>query len=145
MISNKFAIKLCVEQKLKNGDKVVKKEVIVALSGEIYFVNHEEEDIEPGVVLGRSFLRLKLDGEIEANKEGATKEGINGYKTLREKDDPVVFVLPVRLEAKIESFYIADTGSNINLMPYQIYTKLGRKDAKPIAKKITVLMAKRGR
>ncbi|GJT18708.1 hypothetical protein Tco_0877414 [Tanacetum coccineum] len=45
-----------------NGDKVVKKELIVALRGEIYFVkfiiNPEEDDIEPGVVLGRSFLRL---------------------------------------------------------------------------------------
>ncbi|GKF87895.1 hypothetical protein Tco_0258772, partial [Tanacetum coccineum] len=46
----------------KNGDKVVKKELIVALRGEIYFVkfiiNPEEDDIELGVVLGRSFLRL---------------------------------------------------------------------------------------
>ncbi|GJT18707.1 hypothetical protein Tco_0877413 [Tanacetum coccineum] len=47
---------------VKNGEKVVKKELIVALRGEIYFVkfiiNPEEDDIEPGVVLGRSFLRL---------------------------------------------------------------------------------------
>ncbi|GKD03136.1 hypothetical protein Tco_1178110 [Tanacetum coccineum] len=47
---------------VKNGDKVVKKELIVALRGEIYFVmfiiNPEEDDIELGVVLGRSFLRL---------------------------------------------------------------------------------------
>ncbi|GJS06612.1 hypothetical protein Tco_0363408 [Tanacetum coccineum] len=50
------------EDIIKNGDKVVKKELIVALRGEIYFVkfiiNPEEDDIEPGVVLGRSFLRL---------------------------------------------------------------------------------------
>ncbi|GJU70660.1 hypothetical protein Tco_1262065 [Tanacetum coccineum] len=48
---------------VKNGDKVVKKELIlVTLRGEIYFdkfiINPEEDDIEPGVVLGRSFLRL---------------------------------------------------------------------------------------
>ncbi|GKD70266.1 hypothetical protein Tco_1324356, partial [Tanacetum coccineum] len=40
----------------------VKKELIVALIGEIYFVkfiiNPEEDDVEPGVVLGRSFMRL---------------------------------------------------------------------------------------
>ncbi|GJW35804.1 hypothetical protein Tco_0058724 [Tanacetum coccineum] len=47
---------------MKNRDKVVKRELIFALRGEIYFVkfiiNPEEDDIEPGVVLGRSFLRL---------------------------------------------------------------------------------------
>ncbi|GJS67959.1 hypothetical protein Tco_0682524 [Tanacetum coccineum] len=191
---------------VNNGDKVVKKELIVALRGEIYFIkfiiNPEEDDIEPGVVLGRSFLRLtkgiadfgngiiaiypdldpfndvdsdkandsvndwdprpitetmkfidqhkklldsvmldrlKLDGEIKANEEEATKEVIKGYKTLREKDNPGVFILPIRLEAKIDSFALADIGSNINVMSYQIYTKLDREDAKPIAKKITIL------
>ncbi|GJV50842.1 hypothetical protein Tco_1446583 [Tanacetum coccineum] len=48
--------------------------------------------------------RLKLDGEIKANEEEATKEIIKGYKTLREKDDPEFL-----------------------------------EDAKPIAKKITML------
>ncbi|GJR60072.1 hypothetical protein Tco_1502234 [Tanacetum coccineum] len=62
MISNEFAVKLCLEHEVKHGNKVVKKELIVALRGEIYFVkfiiNHEEDDVEPGVVFGRSFLRL---------------------------------------------------------------------------------------
>nr|GEW69625.1 hypothetical protein [Tanacetum cinerariifolium] len=62
LISNKFAVKLWLEHEVKNRDKVVKKELIVALRGEIYFVkfiiNPEEEDIKPGVVLGRSFLGL---------------------------------------------------------------------------------------
>ncbi|GKE30362.1 hypothetical protein Tco_1445746 [Tanacetum coccineum] len=61
LISNEFVVKLCLEHEAKNGDKVVKKELIVALRGEIYFVkfiiNPEEYDIEPGV-LRRSFLRL---------------------------------------------------------------------------------------
>ncbi|GJZ82006.1 hypothetical protein Tco_0647000 [Tanacetum coccineum] len=51
-----------IEHEVKNGDKVVKKELIVSLRGEIYFVKFiikfKEDDIEPGVVLGRSFLRL---------------------------------------------------------------------------------------
>ncbi|GKF23662.1 hypothetical protein Tco_0075984, partial [Tanacetum coccineum] len=62
MISNDFAGTLCLEHEVKNKDKVVNKELIVSLRGEIYFVkfiiNLEEDDIEPGVVLGRSFLRL---------------------------------------------------------------------------------------
>ncbi|GJU88377.1 hypothetical protein Tco_1300800 [Tanacetum coccineum] len=62
--SKKLAIdfKLCLEHKVKRGKKVVKKELIVALRGEIYFVkfiiNPEEDGVEPGVILGRSFLRM---------------------------------------------------------------------------------------
>nr|GEY75193.1 hypothetical protein [Tanacetum cinerariifolium] len=201
LISNEYAVKLRLEHEVKNGDKVVKKELIVALRGEIYLVtfiiNLEEDDIKPGVVLGRSFLRLtkgiadfknriitiypnldpfndvdsvkandsednwdvilegidfgdipeidglklppyvcnmgksfidqhnklldsvmldklKLVGEVEANEEESIKEVIKGYKTLREKEDPCVFVLPIRLEAKIDSFALADICSNIN-------------------------------
>ncbi|GJT62412.1 hypothetical protein Tco_1005945 [Tanacetum coccineum] len=62
MIANKYAVKLCLEHEVKRGNKLVKKEPIVSLRGEIYFVkfiiNPEEDDVEPGVVLGRSFLCL---------------------------------------------------------------------------------------
>ncbi|GKD20559.1 hypothetical protein Tco_1222262 [Tanacetum coccineum] len=62
MISNEFAMKLCLDHEVKQGNKVVKKELIIALRGEIYFVkfiiNPEEDDVKPGVVFGRSFIRL---------------------------------------------------------------------------------------
>nr|GEW52961.1 hypothetical protein [Tanacetum cinerariifolium] len=62
MISNEFAVKLCLKHEVKNEDNVVKKELIVPLRGEIYFIkfiiNPGEDDIEPGVILGRSFMRL---------------------------------------------------------------------------------------
>ncbi|GJS30056.1 hypothetical protein Tco_0490676 [Tanacetum coccineum] len=62
MIPNEYAVKLCLEHEVKRGNKVVKKELIVALRGEIYFVkfiiNLEEDNVEPGVILSRSFLRL---------------------------------------------------------------------------------------
>ncbi|GJV44171.1 hypothetical protein Tco_1428707 [Tanacetum coccineum] len=62
MISNEYAVKLCLEHEVKRQNKVVKKELIVALRGEFYFVkfiiNPEEDDVEPGVILGRSFLRM---------------------------------------------------------------------------------------
>ncbi|GKE37005.1 hypothetical protein Tco_1460410 [Tanacetum coccineum] len=60
MISNEYAVKLCLEHEVKRGNKVVKKELIVALRGEIYFmkfiINPEEDDVEPGVIFRRSFL-----------------------------------------------------------------------------------------
>ncbi|GJT99359.1 hypothetical protein Tco_1109698 [Tanacetum coccineum] len=62
LISNEFAVKLCLNYEVKKGKNLVKKELIVALNGELYFVkfiiNPEEDDFEPGVILGRSFLRL---------------------------------------------------------------------------------------
>ncbi|GJY74461.1 hypothetical protein Tco_0478892 [Tanacetum coccineum] len=54
--SNEFAMKLCLDHEVKCGHKVVKKELIVKLRGEI--INPEEDYVEPGVVLGRSFMRL---------------------------------------------------------------------------------------
>ncbi|GJW22660.1 hypothetical protein Tco_0033282 [Tanacetum coccineum] len=62
MISNEYEVKLCLEHEVKKGIKVVMKELIVALRGEIYFVkfiiNPEEDDVEPGVIFDRSFLRM---------------------------------------------------------------------------------------
>ncbi|GJV58487.1 hypothetical protein Tco_1459492 [Tanacetum coccineum] len=63
-ISDRFVapLKLCLEREVKHRNKMVKKELIVALRGEIYFVkfiiNSEEDDVKPGVVFRRSFLRL---------------------------------------------------------------------------------------
>ncbi|GJY80006.1 hypothetical protein Tco_0492757 [Tanacetum coccineum] len=55
MISNEFAIKLLLDYVEKDGEKVVKKELLVALKGELYFVkfiiNPKEDDVVPGVVL----------------------------------------------------------------------------------------------
>ncbi|GJY96441.1 DNA-directed DNA polymerase [Tanacetum coccineum] len=61
-VSEKFAIKLCLDYKVKNGEKVVKRELLFALRGELYFVkfiiNLEQDGVEPGVVFGRSFLKI---------------------------------------------------------------------------------------
>ncbi|GJU31882.1 retrovirus-related pol polyprotein from transposon TNT 1-94 [Tanacetum coccineum] len=62
LISNEFMVKLCLDYKVKKRNKVLKKELIVALRGELYFVkfiiNPKEDDVEPGVIVGRSFMRL---------------------------------------------------------------------------------------
>nr|GFD37849.1 hypothetical protein [Tanacetum cinerariifolium] len=69
--------------------------------------------------------KLKLDGEVKIDKEEATEEIIRGYKMISEKNDPGVFVLPIRIEAKFDTHALADTSSNINVIPYRIYEKLG--------------------
>ncbi|GJS29911.1 hypothetical protein Tco_0490531 [Tanacetum coccineum] len=82
LISYEFAVKLCLDYEVKKGKKFVKKELIVALKGELYFVkfiiNPEEDDFVPGVILGRSFLRLS---------QGIVDFG-NGMITIYPEPDP---------------------------------------------------------
>nr|GEU35092.1 hypothetical protein [Tanacetum cinerariifolium] len=239
LISNEFAVKLCLDYEVKKGKILVKKELIVALKGELYFgkfiINLEEDDFKPEVILGRSFPRLangvvdfgngvitiypepdpfkddyektgkssddldqlldfnfndvpkfgeelplfickmrkrnrnknrtmeklnlfyqdigpsslarghltqedaakealavrisqkdkvELDGKTMKEEEGAVKR-IKG-EALKEKDDLGAFIFPIRLEGKVNKNVLADTGSDINTMPYRIYETLGR-------------------
>ncbi|GJS61373.1 putative reverse transcriptase, RNA-dependent DNA polymerase [Tanacetum coccineum] len=194
LISNEFAIKLCLDYEMKKRKKFVKKELIVAFKGELYFVKFiikpEEDDFEPGVILGRSFLRLakgvvdfgsefgeelppfickmgksnhkkkqamenrnlfyqdirpsslagdkvELDGKTLKEDEEAVKR-IKG-EALKEKDDPSAFIFPIRLEGKVNENALADTGSDINTMPYRIYKTLGREEIKKIDRGITMI------
>nr|GEU45193.1 reverse transcriptase domain-containing protein [Tanacetum cinerariifolium] len=61
LISNNYALKLCLEYEVWKGKKLVKKELMVSLRGEIYFVqfiiNPKKDEFEPGLIFGRSFLR----------------------------------------------------------------------------------------
>ncbi|GJT95050.1 hypothetical protein Tco_1090568 [Tanacetum coccineum] len=70
--------------------------------------------------------KLKLDGELELEEVEANKEMIREYKAIKEKEDPGVFVLPIRLEGRFDTHDLADTGSNINIIPYRIFKELGR-------------------
>ncbi|GJU15429.1 hypothetical protein Tco_1143395 [Tanacetum coccineum] len=60
LISNDYAVKLCLEYEVRKGKKLVKKELMVLLRGKIYFVqfviNPEEDQFEPGLIFRRSFL-----------------------------------------------------------------------------------------
>ncbi|GJT96191.1 reverse transcriptase domain-containing protein [Tanacetum coccineum] len=249
-ISNEFAVKLCLEYEVKNDEKVVRRELLVALRGELYFVkfiiNPEKDDVEPGVIFGRSILRLtkgiinfkngiltiypdfitfnddsddELDvilvsidvsdlpplditdippfvysmGKSARNKKQPLKNYKMSYNgggpslTINrpltreelsreelEKDiyerililsekRPIIETLKysgqhkklldsvlldklkldgeVKVEEEVatEEFIRTYTGSNINVMPYRIYEKLGREQVKPVSHKITML------
>ncbi|GJZ33743.1 retrotransposon ORF1 [Tanacetum coccineum] len=258
LISNEYAVKLCLEYEVRKGKKLVKKELIVSLSGEIYFVqfiiNPEEDEFELGLIFGRSFLRsanaiadfekgtitiqpdfdpflvssdeeekgslkdqddwddlldfdfdlddlppvlgnepchftckmgkskeakeeelvtrinqkyalleevrpvietlayqdgykklideiwadkVKLEGEIKKKEEEALMK-VKG-KTLKEEKDLGAFIFPIRLEGKLNENALADTGSDINTMPYRIYAELGREDIQKIDNGITMI------
>ncbi|GJX40959.1 hypothetical protein Tco_0255949 [Tanacetum coccineum] len=60
--------------------------------------------------------KIKLNGEIKKDEEEAIKQ-VKG-EALKEKEDPGAFVIPIRLEAKIDLNALADTGSDINVMSF---------------------------
>ncbi|GJS89083.1 hypothetical protein Tco_0771719 [Tanacetum coccineum] len=72
--------------------------------------------------------KIKLDGEIKKEEEEAIKQ-VKG-EALKEKEDPRAFSIPIRLEAKIKLNDLADTDTDIDVMPYRIHAKLGREDVK---------------
>ncbi|GKD82610.1 MDIS1-interacting receptor like kinase 2-like protein, partial [Tanacetum coccineum] len=77
--------------------------------------------------------KLKLDGELELEEVEANEEMIREYKAIKEKEDPGVFVLPIRLEGRVDTHALADTGSNINIIPYRIFEELGREHVKLVS------------
>ncbi|GKB76023.1 retrotransposon ORF1 [Tanacetum coccineum] len=58
--------------------------------------------------------KMKLDGMSKEEEEAIIK--VKG-EALIEKEDPGAFVIPIRLEGKINLNALADTGSDINVMP----------------------------
>ncbi|GJS55807.1 reverse transcriptase domain-containing protein [Tanacetum coccineum] len=79
--------------------------------------------------------KLKLDGKLNLKRCSHLR---SYYKAIREKNNPR-FILPIRREAKFDFHALADTGSNINVIPYHIYAKLGRDQVKLVNQKITML------
>ncbi|GJU03890.1 hypothetical protein Tco_1114228 [Tanacetum coccineum] len=71
---------------------------------------------------------VELDGKIVKEEEETVKR-IKG-EALKEKDYPGAFIFPIRLEGQVNKNALADTGSDINTMPYRIYEQLRREDIK---------------
>ncbi|GJU14116.1 hypothetical protein Tco_1136512, partial [Tanacetum coccineum] len=82
--------------------------------------------------------KVELDGKIIKEKEEAVKR-IKG-EVLKEKDNPRAFIFPIRLEGQVNKNALADTGSDINTMPFRIYVQLRREDMKKVG--VTILIAK---
>ncbi|GJY82597.1 reverse transcriptase domain-containing protein [Tanacetum coccineum] len=182
MISNEYAVKLCLEHEVKRGNKVI----ILMHDIDPFLEKTEEEgksnddwdhlidfNIDDIPLLGEEGLplfvckmgksscnkkramenlnffyqdigisssvgdKLELDGKIVKEDEEAVKR-IKG-EALKEKDDPGAFIFPIRLEGQVNENALADTGSDINTMPYRIYEQLGREDMKKVDRGITMI------
>nr|GEV14824.1 hypothetical protein [Tanacetum cinerariifolium] len=192
MISNEYAVKLCLEHEVKRGNKVVKKELIVALRDEEksdddwdHLLDFNINDVPMlgtsssagghltqeaakeaiAIRMSRKFALLKeerpiikimayqdkykkildevwkdkveLDGKIIKEEEEAVKR-IKG-EVLKEKEDLGAFIFPIRVEGQVNKNTLADTGSDINTMPYRIYDTLGREDIKKVDRGIMMI------
>ncbi|GJR33473.1 hypothetical protein Tco_1209157 [Tanacetum coccineum] len=82
--------------------------------------------------------KVELDGKIVKEEEEAVKR-IKG-EALKEKDDPGAFIFPTRLEGQVNKTVLADTGLDINTMPYRIYEQLGREEMKKVDKGIMLVL-----
>nr|GEU97337.1 hypothetical protein [Tanacetum cinerariifolium] len=83
--------------------------------------------------------KLKLDREFELEDEMVGAYLIKGYKAIKGKGDPRVFMLPIRLKGKYNYRALVDTESNINMMPYRIYELLGRDEVKTRSDNVRML------
>nr|GEX51479.1 hypothetical protein [Tanacetum cinerariifolium] len=70
--------------------------------------------------------KVRLDGKIKLEEERAMVKV--KWQTIKEKKDPGAFIFLIRLEGLINENALADTGSDINTVPYRIYEQLGRDD-----------------
>nr|GEV09406.1 hypothetical protein [Tanacetum cinerariifolium] len=81
--------------------------------------------------------KVELDRMIMKEYEEAMKK-VKG-KALKEKDDPEAFIFPIRLEGQVNENALADTGSDINTMPYRIYEQLGKEEMKKLNRGIIMI------
>nr|GFA12806.1 hypothetical protein [Tanacetum cinerariifolium] len=146
MISNEFAVKLCLDHEVKHGnkEKEAKREALAINIYRRYSLLEEERlviktmvysDKYKKVLDGICLDKMKLDGEMKKEEEKAIIKG----EALIEKEDPRAFAILIRLEGKINLNALADTGFDINVMPYCVYKELGREEFKNVNRGITML------
>nr|GEX72608.1 hypothetical protein [Tanacetum cinerariifolium] len=82
--------------------------------------------------------KVELYEMIVKEEEEAIKK-VKG-KALKKEDDPGAFIFPIRMEGQVNENALADTGSDINTMPYRIYEQLGREEMNKMG--VTTLIAK---
>ncbi|GJX23946.1 putative reverse transcriptase domain-containing protein [Tanacetum coccineum] len=100
-------------------------------------------DIRPSSSIGRHEVRPVLETMAYHDKYKKVLDEIWKDKVELDemimKADPGAFIYPIRFEDKINENALADTGSYINTMPYQIYEKLGREEIKKVGRGITMI------
>ncbi|GJR18212.1 pescadillo-like protein [Tanacetum coccineum] len=126
-------------------EEAVKEELAIRIS-QRYALLEEERPVIETMAYNDNYKKIldeiwkdkvELNGKTVKEDEEAVKR-IKG-EALKEKDDLGAFIFPIRLERKVNENALADTGSDINTMPYRIFETLGREDMKKIDRGITMI------
>ncbi|GKC58162.1 reverse transcriptase domain-containing protein, partial [Tanacetum coccineum] len=115
-----------------------KREAMAISIYERYSIQEEERPVIKTMAYSDKYKKIldeicvdkrKLDGMNKEEEEAIIR--IKG-EALIEKDDPGAFVIPIRLEGKINLNALIDTGSDINVIPCRIYKELGREEVQNV-------------
>ncbi|GJZ48914.1 integrase, catalytic region, zinc finger, CCHC-type containing protein [Tanacetum coccineum] len=107
-------------------EEAAKEAIAIRMSQKFALLEDERPIIE---TMAYNDKYKKIIDEVSKDKEEA----------LKEKEDHGAFIFPIRLEGKVNENALADTGSDINTMPYRIYEQLGREDIKKVDRGITMI------
>ncbi|GKC75247.1 gag protease polyprotein [Tanacetum coccineum] len=102
-----------------------------------HLTQEEAAKEELAIRISQRYALLEEERPTVKEDEEAVKR-IKG-EALKEKEDPGAFIFPIRLEGKVNENALADTGSDINTMPYRIFETLGREDMKKVDRGITMI------
>nr|GEV18167.1 reverse transcriptase domain-containing protein [Tanacetum cinerariifolium] len=115
-------------------EEAAKEALAIKMSQKFSLLEEERPIIE--TIAYHDKFKKNLD-EIVKEEEEAVKR-FKG-EALKEKKDPGAFIFPIRLEGQVNENALADTGLDINTMPYRIYEQLGREDMKKVDRGITMI------
>ncbi|GJZ77997.1 ribonuclease H-like domain-containing protein [Tanacetum coccineum] len=102
-----------------------------------HLTQEEAAKEELAIRISQRYALLEEERPTVKEDEEAVKR-IKG-EALKEKEDPGAFIFPIRLEGKVNENALADTGSDINTMPYRIFETIGREDMKKVDRGITMI------
>ncbi|GJY62681.1 retrovirus-related pol polyprotein from transposon TNT 1-94 [Tanacetum coccineum] len=129
LISNDYAVKLCLEYEVRKGKKLVKKELMVLLR----IVNFGEGTI----TIQPNFDPFLLSSDEEKNPN---LDDLETFLDFDFDEEPQIEtdLLPL-VGSRINENAVADIGSDTNTMPYRIYEHLGRDDIMKEERNITMI------
>ncbi|GJY79584.1 hypothetical protein Tco_0485385 [Tanacetum coccineum] len=108
LISNEFAVKLCLDYEVKKGKKISQRYAL--LEEERLVIETMAYNDKYKMILDEIWKdKVELDGKTVKEDEDAVKR-IKG-EALKEKEDLGAFIFPIRLEGKVNENALAEAAS----------------------------------
>ncbi|GJS37268.1 hypothetical protein Tco_0535650 [Tanacetum coccineum] len=134
IISNEYAVKLCLKHEVKRGNKVVKKELIITLRDSFLRITKAINDFRAGTVT----IYPKIDLFLEDIKE--EEKSLDDWDHLLDfnlDDAPLLGEEELPPFVKIDERLLKDEEESVKGL--KIYKQLGREDMKKVDRGITMI------